>query len=121
MNNKITADTIPFLENKALSLRIDSMRATTKSKSGHPTSCFSAADIVAALFFHVMHYDAQNPHNPDNDRFILSKGHAIPVVYAAWKQVGVITDEQLMALRQFDSPLEGHPTPRFPYNEAATE
>ena len=111
---------IPFLQNVALNLRIDSIRATTASGSGHPTTCLSAADLIAALYFHVMQFDVNDPHNENNDRFILSKGHGIPVVYAAYKQLGVITDEQLMDLRKFDSPLEGHPTPRFEYNEAAT-
>jgi transketolase len=109
-----------FLQNIALNLRIDSIRATTASKSGHPTSCMSAADIVATIFCNFLRYDIKNPKNPNNDRFILSKGHAIPVVYAAWKQLGVISDKELMTLRKFDSKLEGHPTPRFEYNEAAT-
>lgn len=109
-----------FLQHKALQLRIDSIRATTASGSGHPTSCMSAADLVAALFFHVLRYNLSNPSHSNNDRFILSKGHAIPVVYAAWKQLGVITDEQLLTLRTFDSVLEGHPTPRFAYNEGTT-
>ena len=108
------------LEHKALQLRIDSIRATTSSGSGHPTSCLSAADIISALFFHIMKFDKQNPKDKNNDRFILSKGHAIPVVYSAWKQLGVISDTELMNLRKIDSPLEGHPTPRFIYNEAAT-
>jgi len=105
---------------RALQLRIDSIRATTQSKSGHPTTCLSAADIVAALFFDGMNFDVSNPADSKNDRFILSKGHGIPVVYAAYKQLGIISDEELMALRDFDSPLEGHPTPRFAFNEAAT-
>jgi transketolase len=113
-------DIIKYLEHVALNLRIDSIRATTASASGHPTSCLSAADVVATIFFKYLRYDLGNPSNPNNDRFIMSKGHAIPVVYAAWKQLGVITDEQLLSLRKFDSPLEGHPTPRFAYNEAAT-
>jgi transketolase len=101
-------------------MRIDAMRATTQAASGHPTSCLSAADMVAALFFYALRYDYKNPKNPKNDRFILSKGHAIPIVYAALHQLGVITEELLLSLRDFDSPLEGHPTPRFAYNEAAT-
>lgn len=113
-------DVIKYLEHIALNLRIDSIRATTASESGHPTSCLSAADLVSTLFFKYLRYDLENPNNPDNDRFIISKGHAIPVIYAAWKQLGVITDEQLLNFRTFNSPLEGHPTPRFAYNEAAT-
>jgi transketolase len=111
---------IQFLKHQALNLRIDSIRATTQSESGHPTSCLSVADIVSAIFFNFLRYDTKNPANPNNDRFILSKGHAVPIVYAAWKQAGVITDKQLMSLRKFDSVFEGHPTPRFAFNEAAT-
>ena len=109
-----------FLQYIALQLRIDSLRSTTAAGSGHPTSCLSAADIVATLFFDTMRFDKTDPSNPNNDRFILSKGHAIPVVYAAYKYLGVLSDAQLIRLRKFDSPLEGHPTPRFAYNEAAT-
>ncbi|MBX9830565.1 transketolase [Candidatus Babeliales bacterium] len=109
-----------FLENKALNLRIDSIRATSASKSGHPTSCLSAADLIAALFFNVLKHDLKNPKAANNDRFIMSKGHAIPVVYAAYKALGVISDHELLSLRKFDSVFEGHPTPRFIYNEAAT-
>lgn len=111
---------ILYLKSQALNLRIDSIRATAQSKSGHPTSCLSIADIVSAIFFNFLHYDIKNPKYKNNDRVILSKGHAIPIIYAAWKQLGVISDEDLMSLRKVTSPLEGHPTPRFEYNEAAT-
>ncbi len=111
---------ILYLKYQALNLRIDSIRATAQSKSGHPTSCLSIADIVSTIFFNFLHYDLQNPKNQNNDRVILSKGHAIPVIYAAWKLLGVISDEELLTLRKFTSTLEGHPTPRFAYNEAAT-
>jgi len=109
-----------FLKHKALGIRIDSIRSTTEAGSGHPTSCLSVADIISVLFFNVFKYDYDNPRAANNDRFVLSKGHAIPVFYAALKQLGVISDEKLMGLRKFDSELEGHPTPRFKYNEAAT-
>ncbi len=120
MEKKLLSEKKLFLESKALKLRINSIKMTTESKSGHPTSCLSAADLVATLFFHTMSYNPSDPKNPNNDRFILSKGHAVPVVYAAWKEVGVINEEELLSLRKFDSPLEGHPTTRFKYNEAAT-
>lgn len=110
---------IEFLEKKAYNLRVLSLKATTQAGSGHPTSALSAADMVAALFFYAMKFDPTNPYNPFNDRFILSKGHAAPVLYAAWEQIGVINEQELMTLRKFDSVLEGHPTPRFAYNEAA--
>lgn len=120
-NTKIMKqDSINFLAHKALNIRIDSLRATTAAGSGHPTSCLSAADIISVLFFHVLKYDYKNPNYHNNDRFILSKGHAVPVLYAALHQRGIITDEQLLSYRKIDSDLEGHPTPRFAYNEAAT-
>jgi len=109
-----------FLEHKAYALRVESLKMTTKAGSGHPSSCLSAAEIVAALFFYEMRYNPRDYPQPDNDRFILSKGHAAPVLYAAWKEVGVITHEDLMTYRNVDSNLEGHPTLRFPYAEAAT-
>lgn len=109
-----------YLRYIAYRLRLESIVSTTEAGSGHPTSCLSAADIMAVLFFDVMNYDAHNPENPNNDRFILSKGHAAPVLYAAWREKGVLTDAELLTLRKFDSVLEGHPTPRFAYVEAAT-
>lgn len=111
---------IKFLQHKALNVRINSVKATTASKSGHPTSCLSAADMVTALFFHAMKYDKNEPKASNNDRFIMSKGHAIPVVYAAYRELGIISEDDLLSLRKFDSVFEGHPTPRFEYNEAAT-
>lgn len=109
-----------FLENIAYNLRIASILATTKAGSGHPTSALSAADLIAAIFYDSMRFDPQNYANPNNDRFILSKGHAAPVLYAVWKELGVITQKEFLTLRQFDSILEGHPTLRFPQSEAAT-
>lgn len=116
----MTSTQLLYLQQKALQLRIDSLRATTVAGSGHPTSACSAADIIATLFFAFLKYDYTNPKTQHNDRFILSKGHAIPVVYAALKQHGVITDAELLTLRNINSQLEGHPTPHFAYNEAAT-
>ena len=111
---------IPLLRHKAYQLRKDVIRATTQAGSGHPTSCLSAVDIVATLFFGIMRYNPEKPHQANNDRFILSKGHAAPLLYAAFKQMGVVTDDQLMTLRKFDSVLEGHPTFRFLQAEVAT-
>jgi transketolase len=111
---------IAFLEHKALGIRIDSIRATTAANSGHPTTCLSVADIAAALIGQTLRYDYKHPTNQLNDRFILSKGHAVPVFYAALHQYGIITDEQLLSLRQSTSVFEGHPTPRLAYNDAAT-
>lgn len=109
-----------FLKQKATNLRIHSITATSEAGSGHPTTCLSAADIVSALFFHTMRYDTNDAQNPNNDRFILSKGHAAPLLYAAYAEAGIIPDEKLSTLRQIDSILEGHPTPRFEWTEVAT-
>ena len=75
---------------------------------------------MAALFFGEMRYDPRDPANPDNDRFVLSKGHAAPILYAAWAEAGIITREDLLTLRRLDSDLEGHPTPRLPWVDVAT-
>ncbi len=111
---------IELLKGIANTLRIHSIEATTAAGSGHPTSCCSAADIVAALFFGHMKYDAKNPHYYNNDRFILSKGHAAPLLYAAWAENGFVPIPELLKLRQFGNDLEGHPTPRLAFADVAT-
>src|ERR1700733_4847862 len=111
---------IELLKGIANQLRIHSIEATTAAGSGHPTSCCSAADLVAALFFGHMKYDPKNPHYYNNDRFILSKGHAAPLLYAAWAENGFIPVSELLNLRKFSSDLEGHPTPRLPFVDVAT-
>src|SRR4029450_4655604 len=113
-------DAVPALKNIATRLRIESIQSTTKAGSGHPSSCCSAAEIVAVLFVHEMRFDPKDPHRANNDRFILSKGHAAPVLYAAWAEAGIITREAELGLRQFNSDLEGHPTPRLPWVDVAT-
>jgi len=111
---------IELLKGIANQLRIHSINATTAAGSGHPTSCLSAADVMAALFFGHMRYDAKNPHYYNNDRFILSKGHAAPILYAAWAEAGLFPIEDLLKLRKYGSDLEGHPTPRLPFVDVAT-
>ena len=111
---------VELLKGIANQLRIHSINATTAAGSGHPTSCCSAADVVAALFFGQMRYDAKNPHHYNNDRFILSKGHAAPLLYAAWAEAGLFPVEDLLKLRTIDSDLEGHPTPRLSFADVAT-
>ncbi len=108
------------LKEKATRLRIHSLRATAEAGSGHPTSCLSAADLAAVLFFHVMRIDFENPLSPESDRFILSKGHAAPLLYAAWAESGLIEAERMLTLRRFGSDLEGHPTPRSKWVDVAT-
>ena len=116
-----TGDTVvPALRNIATRLRMESVRSTTAAGSGHPTTCCSAAEIVAALFFSEMRYDPKNPKHPHADRFVLSKGHAAPILYAAWAEAGVIPHKELLRLREFTSDLEGHPMPRVPYVDIAT-
>src|SRR5213593_3393481 len=111
---------IPALKNVATWLRIDSIKSTSEAASGHPTSCCSAAEIMAALFFAEMRFDPKDPRNPDADRFVLSKGHAAPVLYAAWAESGAFDRSELLKLRRIDSDLEGHPTPRRPFVDVAT-
>ena len=111
---------VPALRNAATQLRIDSVRSTSEAGSGHPTTCLSAAEIVAALFFAEMRYDPKDPQNPDNDRFVLSKGHAAPILYAAWAEAGLFPREELLKLRRIDTDLEGHPTPRLSFVDVAT-
>lgn len=108
------------LHNKSTQLRIDSVRATSEAGSGHPSSCASAADIVAALFFSVMRYNPQNPKALNSDRFVLSKGHAAPLLYAVWAEAGLFPASDLLKLRTLTSDLEGHPTPRLPFVDMAT-
>ena len=116
----MTEDLRALLKQKANNLRIHSIISTSEAESGHPTTCMSAADIVSTLFFHTMRYDRRNPSNPNNDRFVLSKGHAAPILYAAWAEAGIIPAADLLALRRIDSDLEGHPTPRLDWVDVAT-
>lgn len=111
---------IQALKAKANVLRIHSIRSTTAAGSGHPTTCLSAAEIMSVLFFHEMKWDPQNAQNPYNDHFVLSKGHAAPILYAAWAEAGVFPVERLLTLREIDSDLEGHPTPKLPFVDIAT-
>ncbi len=97
------------------------LAATTEAGSGHPTSCLSAVELMVGLFFSGrFKFDFKNPENPNNDRLIFSKGHAAPLLYSLWAAAGAIEPKELMTLRKFNSPLEGHPTTAFPYVEAAT-
>ena len=117
---QVDAPLLSSLKNIATRLRIESIRATTAAASGHPTTCMSAADLMAALFFADMRFDPKNPQHPLADRLILSKGHAAPLLYAMWAEAGFIPRERLTDLRLFTSNLEGHPTPRLPFVDVAT-
>src|SRR5213078_3272384 len=106
--------------NLAQQLRVDSIRCTTAAGSGHPTSSMSAADLMAVLMSSYLHYDFDNPGNPNNDHLIFSKGHASPLLYSMFKAAGAISDEELLTFRKFGSRLEGHPTPVLPWVDVAT-
>ncbi|XP_028923195.1 transketolase-like protein 1 [Ornithorhynchus anatinus] len=112
--------TLQALRDAANRLRIHSIKATCASNSGHPTSCCSAAEIMSVLFFQTMKYKVADPGNPNNDRFVLSKGHAAPILYAAWAEAGYVKESDLLNLRKIDCDLEGHPTPRLAFVDVAT-
>src|SRR5512141_3134363 len=104
----------------ASQLRADSIRSTTRAGSGHPTSCMSAADLMAVLMSDHLRCDWKTPHRPDNDRLIFSKGHAAPLLYSMFKAAGAIDDAELLSLRKLGSRIEGHPTPLLPWVDVAT-
>jgi Transketolase, N-terminal subunit len=97
------------LERKANTLRIDVIKATTAAGSGHPGGSLSSAELMAALYFKVMNHDPANPSWDGRDRFILSKGHAAPILYATLAEAGYFPKEELMNLRKMGSILQGHP------------
>ena len=111
---------IDDLRKIATRLRIHSLRMTTASGSGHPTTCLSAADIAACLFFGKMRWNTDDPADPASDEFVLSKGHAAPLLWAVYAEAGIIPLEHLLDLRKISSDLEGHPTPRMNWVKAAT-
>jgi transketolase len=109
------------LEEEAQQLRITDIRMLVEAGSGHPGGTLSAADMIAALYLDRLRLRPEEPDWPDRDRFVLSKGHCVPIVYAALARVGFLSEDQLMTLRKFGSPLQGHPDRvRCPGIEAAT-
>ncbi|HWM63948.1 MAG TPA: transketolase [Solirubrobacterales bacterium] len=108
------------LHELAQQLRVDSVRAAAAANSGHPTSSMSAADLMAVLYAKYLRYDFSAPENPANDHVVFSKGHASPLLYALYKAVGAIDDEELLSFRKFGSRMEGHPTPELPWVDVAT-
>ena len=106
----------------AAQIAVDSIRATTAAGSGHPTSSMSSAHLLAVLFADHLRFDVKDPAYRGNDRFVLSKGHASPGLYATLKAVGAFDDEMLLSLRREGSPLQGHPAPvdGFPWVDVAT-
>src|SRR5689334_3040358 len=119
---ELTSDSsLSAVADLAAQLRVDSVRSSTSAGSGHPTSSMSAADLLAVLMTRYLRYDWDDPHAPDNDHLIFSKGHASPLVYSVFKAAGVVTDEELMTgYRRFGQRLEGHPTPVLPWVDVAT-
>ncbi len=115
-----TVSHLSSLLTMARRIRRYSILSTTRAGSGHPTSSLSIADLMAALFFTQLRYDFNDPKRLDNDRFILSKGHAAPALYATWAAAGVVSLEQIETLRELDSDFEGHPTPRLPWVDVST-
>ncbi len=109
------------LEKLARMVRYYSLVSTTEAGSGHPTSSLSAADLMVGLMFGgAFRYDPDDPAFPNNDRLIFSKGHASPLFYSLWAAAGKVSEEEMLSLRKFGSPLEGHPTPEFRYADVAT-
>ena len=110
------------LKARAKEIRKDILRMTTEAGSGHPSSSLSATEMVTAIYFGgFLRYDVKQPHWPDRDRFILSKGHAAPVLYAAMAEAGYFPKDEIMTLRKLGSPLEGHPNMvKVPGIEAST-
>lgn len=101
---------VPALEDIARDLRLDILEMTTRAGSGHPSSSFSSVEIVTALLFGgVLHYRPDEPEWPERDRFIMSKGHAAPLLYAALARAGYFPRSELWRLREIDSPVQGHP------------
>lgn len=120
MTTTETTSQVQQWTNLAQQLRVDSIRSTTAAGSGHPTSSMSAADLMSVLLVSYLHYDFDNPGNPNNDHLIFSKGHASPLLYSLYKAAGAVSDEELLTLRKFGSRLEGHPTPVLPWVDVAT-
>src|SRR5438045_9318763 len=112
---KQMAISIDSLKEKGTRLRILSLKATTEAGSGHPSSCLSAADLTSVIFFNEMRFDPKDPHNPGNDRFVLYKEHAAPLLWSVYAERGIIAEKDLLTLRKLDSDPEGHSTPRMPW------
>jgi transketolase len=117
-----TRISLPDLQAKAKTIRRHIITSTTAAGSGHPTSSLSGTDVATALFFGgMLRYDAKKPTWPARDKFILSKGHAAPLLYSVLAEAGYFPVEDLATLRKINSPYEGHPNMRrLPGVEAST-
>lgn len=105
----ISDEHLRALMEKAYRIRKHVLEMTTEAGSGHPGGSLSCVDVITALYFHVMRHDPKRPQWPDRDRFVLSKGHAAPALYAALAECGYFPIEELKTLRKFGSILQGHP------------
>lgn len=108
------------LQQIATRLRHHVLHITTRAGSGHPTTCMSCAELIACLFFSEMKFNVEHPSDLANDEFVLSKGHAAPILWATYAEAGIIPFSELPTFRKFESQLEGHPTPRMPWVKVAT-
>ncbi|MCF8105289.1 MAG: transketolase [Desulfohalobiaceae bacterium] len=117
----LTQDKLKHLEELCRLVRYFIIESTSRAGSGHPSSSLSAVELMVCLFFEgFLRYDPDRPGHPNNDRVIFSKGHASPLLYSLYAAAGRVSENELLAMRSFQSPLEGHPTPAFAYTEAAT-
>lgn len=114
------ANTTEFLQKKADEIRIHSIEMTTAAGSGHPTSSMSEAELLSVLYFDQMTIDPNNIDAPGNDEFVISKGHGVPGLYGAFEEAGMFDGQDVLKMRTFESPLEGHPVPRVPGVKVAT-
>ncbi|MER5883173.1 transketolase [Streptomyces sp. NPDC001941] len=117
---RVDSDDNQELHELAQQLRVDAVRAADAAGSGHPTSSMSAAELAAVLMTRHLRYDFARPDHPGNDHFVLSKGHASPLLYAMYRAAGAVDEQELLTFRSNGSRLEGHPTPRLPWVDVAT-
>ncbi|MEO2116824.1 MAG: transketolase [Methanocaldococcus sp.] len=115
-NNLETKD----LEKIARKVRYKIVKMVGLAKSGHPGGSLSATDIIVALYFKIMNYSPDNPYKKDRDRFVLSKGHAAPALYAVLSELGIIEEDELWKLRRLEGKLQGHPSMDTPGVEICT-
>ncbi len=114
-------ESVTELKRIANRMRIEIIKMIGAAGSGHPGGSLSEVELLTALYFRVMRHDPQNPAWRERDRFILSKGHGCPALYATYAECGYISRDLLMTLRKLGSPLQGHPDKRMlPILEAST-
>lgn len=106
---KLSAEQKQLVQEKAKAIRVSILKSVTEAKSGHPGGSLSIADVMALLYYVEMNVDPANPKDPKRDRFVLSKGHAAPALYATLAEKGYFPKEELMKLRKINAMLQGHP------------